>query len=173
MQRFSPRTNLPAGGRQPFRLSPRRTPLFSSSPSRARFGWFLSLITTPAFSRLHRLHSRLTCSASFARAEFLQRVRRLLTGGSLRPACALGGNRLAKLFQTGGCFHTPPFTKTTNLKNCCITVNVFLNLPLDGLASLYIKQLAKVLIMMYIICRYIFLTQNFDGDFCYERNSSP
>ncbi|MBQ9088055.1 MAG: hypothetical protein IJY46_04660, partial [Lentisphaeria bacterium] len=39
------------------------------------------------------------CSASFARAEFLQRVRRLLTGGSLRPACALGGNRLASLFQ--------------------------------------------------------------------------
>ena len=28
------------------------------------------------------------CSASSARAEFLQRVRRLLTGGSLRPACA-------------------------------------------------------------------------------------
>ena len=39
------------------------------------------------------------CSASSARAEFLQRVRRLLTGGSLRPACALGGNRLASLFQ--------------------------------------------------------------------------
>ena len=28
------------------------------------------------------------CSASSARAEFLQRVRRLLTGGSLCPACA-------------------------------------------------------------------------------------
>ena len=28
------------------------------------------------------------CSASSARAEFLQRLRRLLTGGSLRPACA-------------------------------------------------------------------------------------
>ena len=39
------------------------------------------------------------CSASFTRAEFFQRVRRLLTGGSLRPACALGGNRLASLFQ--------------------------------------------------------------------------
>ena len=61
---FFSHTNLPAGGRQPFRLSPHRTPLFSSSPSRARFGWFLSLIMTPAFSRLHRLHSRLTCSAS-------------------------------------------------------------------------------------------------------------
>ena len=39
------------------------------------------------------------CSASSARAEFLQRVRRLLTGGSLSPACALGGNRLATSFQ--------------------------------------------------------------------------
>ena len=48
------------------------------------------------------------CSASFARAEFLQRVRRLLTGGSLRPACALGGNRLASLFPRRG-FATAPF----------------------------------------------------------------
>ena len=39
------------------------------------------------------------CSASSARAEFLQRVRRLLTGGSPRSACALGGNRLADSFQ--------------------------------------------------------------------------
>ena len=82
---------FPAGGRQPFRLSPRRTPLFSSSPSRTRFGWFFLLIITPAFSRLEigftrGLHARLPA----ARADFYQRVRRLLTGGSLSSAVAQG-----------------------------------------------------------------------------------
>ena len=38
----------------------------------------------------NRLHSRLTCSASFARADFYQRVRRLLTGGSRCSAVAQG-----------------------------------------------------------------------------------
>ena len=82
---------FPAGGRQPFRLSPRRTPLFSSSPSRTRFGWFFLLIITPAFSRLkigftRGLHARLPA----ARADFYQRVRRLLTGGLLSSAVAQG-----------------------------------------------------------------------------------
>ena len=57
------------------------------------------LIITPAFSRSHRLNSRLTARLPAACAEFFQRVRRLLTGGLLCPACALGGNRLADLFQ--------------------------------------------------------------------------
>ena len=57
--------------------------------------WSFFLITAPALNRLHRFRSRLTARLPAARAEFLQRVRRLLTGGSLCPACALGGNRLA------------------------------------------------------------------------------
>ncbi|MBQ9088127.1 MAG: hypothetical protein IJY46_05025, partial [Lentisphaeria bacterium] len=57
------------------------------------------------------------CSASFARAEFLQRVRRLLTGGSLRPACALGGNRLASLFQDSFKNRFYLFTAMTNAGN--------------------------------------------------------
>ncbi|MBQ9087293.1 MAG: hypothetical protein IJY46_00790 [Lentisphaeria bacterium] len=68
---FSTRANLPAGGRQPFRLSPRRTPLFSSSPSRA------TLIGISL--RLQRLRS----------ADCIGFTRGLL----------LGGNRLASLFQ--------------------------------------------------------------------------
>ena len=108
MQVSSLQTIFPAGGRQPFRLSPRRTPLFSSSPSRTRFGWFFLLIITPAFSRLkigftRGLHARLPA----ARADFYQRVRRLLTGGSLCPACALGGNRLATSFQNNKFCNSP------------------------------------------------------------------
>ena len=65
--------------------------------------WSFFLITAPALNRLHRFRSRLTARLPAARAEFLQRVRRLLTGGSLCPACALGGNRLARLFQYEPC----------------------------------------------------------------------
>ena len=79
-------------------FSPPDSPLFQFPVAR-NVCWYFPSITAPAVNRLHRLTSRLKCSASFARAEFLQRVRRLLTGGSLRPACALGGNRLASLFQ--------------------------------------------------------------------------
>ena len=75
--------------------------------------WGYSLIPTPlcAFFRLQRLRetiwsrSRLNARLPAAHAEFLQRVRRLLTGGSLCPACALGGNRLAKLFQNNRCIN--------------------------------------------------------------------
>ena len=49
-----------AGGGHPFRLSPRRTPPFSASLSRTSRIGFFPLITAPAFSRSHRLHSRLT-----------------------------------------------------------------------------------------------------------------
>ena len=65
-------------------FSPPDSPLFQFPVAR-NVCWYFPSITAPAVSRLHRLTSRLKCSASFARAEFLQRVRRLLTGGSLRP----------------------------------------------------------------------------------------
>ena len=61
--------------------------------------WSFFLITAPALNRLHRFRSRLTARLPAARAEFLQRVRRLYTFGSLCSACALGGNRLASSFQ--------------------------------------------------------------------------
>ena len=92
---FFSRTNGLAGGEQPFRLSPRRTPPLFRLPIAHKLFWSFFFVTAPAFSRLHRLHSRLTARLPAARADFLQRVRRLLTGGSLCPACALGGNRLA------------------------------------------------------------------------------
>ena len=96
---FLSRTNLPAGGGQPFRLSPPPDSPLCRLPIAHKLFWSFFLITAPALNRLHRFRSRLTARLPVARAEFLQRVRRLLTGGSLRPACALGGNRLASLFQ--------------------------------------------------------------------------
>ncbi|MBR7106858.1 MAG: hypothetical protein IKC89_00440, partial [Lentisphaeria bacterium] len=65
-------------------FSPPDSPLFQFPVARNVF-WYFPSITAPAVSRFHRLTSRLKCSASSARAEFLQRVRQLLTGGSLRP----------------------------------------------------------------------------------------
>ena len=74
-------------------------------------GSFL-LIITPAFSRLKIGFTRgLNARLPAARADFYQRVRRLLTGGSLCPACALGGNRLAIFFQDEGFFQKSETTK--------------------------------------------------------------
>jgi hypothetical protein len=74
-------------------------------------GSFL-LITTPAFSRFSiGLTRGLNARLPAARADFYQRVRRLLTGGSLCPACALGGNRLAILFQDKVLFQISETTK--------------------------------------------------------------
>ena len=65
MQVFSLQTVFPAGGRQPFRLSPRRTPLFSSSPSRKRrrlAGNLLASLRSPTQSStvVHSFVSALT-----------------------------------------------------------------------------------------------------------------
>ena len=69
-------------------FSPPDSPL-SRLPIAHKLFWSFFLITAPAFSRLHRLNSRLTARLPAARAEFLQRVRRLLTGGSLCSAVVL------------------------------------------------------------------------------------
>ena len=94
------RSSLP-GEDSRFGFPPAGAPTFASSHPRIRQIGIFPLIIAPALAHPcgvgHR--SRLTCSPSSARAEFLQRVRRLLTGGALRPVCALGGNRLASSFQ--------------------------------------------------------------------------
>ena len=107
MQRFSPRTNLPAGGRQPSGFLPAGLPSFPV-PRRAQRLLVFSFDYSACGQPIASSDLAAYCSASSARAEFLQRVRRLLTGGSLRPACALGGNRLASLFQDE-VLQQPPF----------------------------------------------------------------
>ena len=82
---------------------PAGAPTFASPHTRIRGGWYFPADYSACVQPISSASLAAYCSTSSARAEFLQRVRRLLTGGSLRPACALGGNRLASLFQD--CFH--------------------------------------------------------------------
>ena len=88
-----------AGGGQPFRLSSRRSPHLCQFPSAHKANWYFPADYCACVQPITSASLAAYCSASSARAEFLQRVRRLLTGGSLRPVCALGGNRLASSFQ--------------------------------------------------------------------------
>ena len=78
---------------------PAGAPTFASSHTRIRIDWYFPADYSACVQPIASASLAAYCSTSSARAEFLQRVRRLLTGGSLRPVCALGGNRLASSFQ--------------------------------------------------------------------------
>ena len=88
-----------AGGGQPVpAFLPPEPPPFPV-PSRVHHSWLFPADYSACVQPIASASLAAYCSASSARAEFLQHVRRPLSGGSLRPACALGGNRLADSFQ--------------------------------------------------------------------------
>ena len=68
-------------------------------PTRVQYHWYFPADYSACVQPITSASLAAYCSTSSARAEFLQRVRWLLTSGPLRPVCALGGNRLASSFQ--------------------------------------------------------------------------
>ena len=77
-----------AGGGQPgTAFLPPEPPPFPV-PIRARHRWYFPADYSACVQPISSASLAAYCSTSSARAEFLQRVRRLLTGGSLRSAVA-------------------------------------------------------------------------------------